>query len=76
MDKNIKDTNKIAIAMISLEQQVVSLELAKRLKELGVKQESLFWWYAPEDWHQTTQKKHKYFRKSVIKLHRFSCGYL
>src|SRR6266511_2994894 len=29
---------------MNLEKQVVSLELAKKLKELGVKQESLFWW--------------------------------
>jgi hypothetical protein len=29
---------------MKLEDQVVSLELAKKLKELGVKQESLFWW--------------------------------
>ena len=29
---------------MKLENQVVSLELAKKLKELGVKQESLFWW--------------------------------
>src|SRR5262252_9202184 len=30
--------------MILLEQQCVSLELAKRLKELGVKQESVWGW--------------------------------
>ncbi len=29
-----------------LEQQVCSLESAKRLKELGVKQDSYFWWAA------------------------------
>ncbi len=29
---------------MTLEQQVCSLELAKKLKELGVKQESLWWW--------------------------------
>lgn len=30
---------------MKLKDQVVSLELAKKLKELGVKQESLFAWY-------------------------------
>ncbi len=30
-----------------LEKQVVSLELAKKLKDLGVKQESLFYWNRP-----------------------------
>jgi hypothetical protein len=29
---------------MKLEEQVVSLELARQLKELGVKQESLFYW--------------------------------
>jgi hypothetical protein len=30
--------------MLTLEQQVVSLELAKKMKELGFAQQSLFWW--------------------------------
>ncbi len=29
---------------MKLEQQVCSLEIAKKLKDLGMKQESLFWW--------------------------------
>lgn len=34
--------------MLSLEQQMCSLEYAKKLKELGVKQQSLFYWYSKD----------------------------
>lgn len=34
---------------MKLEDQVVSLELAKKLKELGVKQESLFYYFSADD---------------------------
>lgn len=38
---------------MTLEQQVVSLELAKRLKELGVKQDqSLFWWTGSDGYYE------------------------
>lgn len=37
---------------MKLEQQVCSLDLAKRLKELGVKQSSYFWWRVPNEKHR------------------------
>lgn len=40
---------------MKLEDQVCSLELAKQLKELGVKQESIWYWhkYQDRDWEAT-----------------------
>ena len=34
---------------MKIENQVVSLDLSKRLKELGFKQDSLFYWWSYED---------------------------
>ena len=44
---------------MTLEQQVVSLELAKRLKELGVRQESLFWWEVESGGYQNIITKER-----------------
>ena len=45
---------------MKLEDQVCSLELAKKLKELGVKQESLFYWFDSDllDIHKEIIKVH------------------
>ena len=51
---------------MELKKQVCSLELAKRLKELGVKQES-FWYY----W-ELNGTPHNNFRKYTILQHRKS----
>jgi hypothetical protein len=49
--------------MIPLEKHVVSLDLAKRLTELGVKQGSLFWWIeilgGYEIWHHSNTRNRK-----------------
>jgi len=43
--------------ILPLEKQVCSLELAKRLKELGAPQESLFKWI--QSWHTSESKDHQ-----------------
>lgn len=40
---------------MKLEDQVTSLELSKKLKEIGVKQESLFYWVDNEKWSDECQ---------------------
>lgn len=46
---------------MNLEQQVISLELAKKLNELGVEQESLFYWVNLDtNWVLTIVNKYEY----------------
>lgn len=46
---------------MELEQQVVSLDLAKRLKKLGAKQESQFFWWIHNDGSARLITKHETF---------------
>ena len=52
---------------MKLENQVCSLDLSKRLKELGVKQKSLFWWEPSSNRKDANWK---------LKLCEFDCGCL
>ena len=53
---------------MNLEDQVISLDLAGKLKELGVKHESLFFW----DWHSDTCHAVKFSPYSCPGLERYS----
>jgi hypothetical protein len=50
--------------IVNLESQVCSLDLAKRLKELGIKQDSLFW-YADDDIIKVIEKKGSKFIRNL-----------
>ncbi len=59
---------------MKLEEQVCNLELSKRLKELGVKQESLFWWciepeaFKNRDWYIGDTNDRKFSAFTVAEL--------
>ena len=55
---------------MKLAQQVCSLDLAKKLKALGVKQESLFWWNEYDEFDSDDWREHKiknYRKRTTLK---------
>lgn len=58
------------------EQQVCSLELAKRLMELGVKQESYFTWVGEELWDTTMLSDYETPRTSRERISAFTVAEL
>lgn len=62
---------------MKLEQQVVSLDLAKRLKELGVKQESYHcWWDGISGWSLRSDHVSKFYNGNLNTLCAFSVAEL
>ena len=59
---------------MKLENQVVSLDLAKRLKEVGVKQESLFVWYTNPWQHKTGLEIRKKAEENLLVGHADYCA--
>jgi hypothetical protein len=57
---------------MKLEDQVVSLELAKKLKELGVKQESLFSWFKEDYSEKTRLSARESYEESMIMAENWS----
>ena len=58
--------------MIPLEKQVTSLELSKELKELGVKQDSLFAWY---QYHNKVYCEYREYQASCDAQSTYQDGY-
>ena len=58
-----------------LENQVCSLELSKKLKELGVKQESEFWWCEHQDTFYIEHKS-KHCNQSIGGISAFTVAEL
>lgn len=56
---------------MELQKQVTSLEISKRLKELGVKQESLFWWEQVK-----TAGKNEWAKDFVLSFNNNSAPYM
>lgn len=63
---------------MKLEKQVCSLKLAKRLKELGVRQESLFYWvrYQYKDWLLEYQTPIHHGEELLSSFSAFTCSEL
>ena len=61
---------------MKLEEQVCSLELAKELKELGVKQDSMFYWEHTETLGifsaKTEEKRNKFIKNRLVQNHTIS----